>query len=117
MRNCNPINLGGMFSLLFEINENCIQMLATVPSFKTQTKEINHYLNLKCPLLQGDEHHLNNAMPSSVQMIENWSHWRLHACDGDAIQKTIKISNLKQLLMQNTASIKYLLWLSKYIDK
>lgn len=71
-RNCNPINLGGMFSLLFEINENYIQMLATVPSFKSRrTKEINHYLNLKCPLLQGDEHHLNNATSLSVKMIEN----------------------------------------------
>lgn len=92
-------------------------MLATVPSFKSRTKEINHYLNLKCPLLQGDEHHLNNAMPSSVKMIENWCHWRLHACDGDAIKKTIKNSNFKQILMQNIGSIKYLFWLSKCIDK
>lgn len=36
MRNCNPIDLGGMFSLLFEINENLIQMPATVPSFKSR---------------------------------------------------------------------------------
>lgn len=41
---------------------------------------------------------------------------RLHACDGDATKKTIKNSNLKQPLVQNTGSIKYLLWLSKCID-
>lgn len=120
MRNCNSINLGGMFSLLFEINENCTQMLATVPSFKSRrTKEINHYLNLKCPLQQGGEHHLNNATPLSVKMIENWCHWRPQniACDGDVIKKTVKKSNLKQSLMQNTDSMKYLLWLSKCIDK
>lgn len=35
-RNCNPISLGRMFSLLFEINENCMQMSATLSSFKSR---------------------------------------------------------------------------------
>lgn len=62
-----PSTLGGMFSLLFTINENSIEMLATVPSFKSRRiKEINHFLNLKCCLLQGGEHYLNNATSASV---------------------------------------------------